>query len=91
MFVLSNFKYFIMGKKSDFKIITYKNALQKGVPVKKEIIKSFTDIETAEKELQKQFVLGVSPIHLIDEIKQTKTLYFRSLGAKNYCKKQSKL
>lgn len=77
--------------KSIFKIVTFKKATAKGKPYLKEVVKNYSTPESflkAKENLQKK---GVKKIVTHDLENKTKTLYYKSLGAKNYQKKDSSL
>lgn len=75
------------NSEDNFQIVTYQSATKKNVPYKKKKIQSFSSLKDQEKELDKKIKLGINTIEVIDTIKQTKTLYHKSLRAKNYTKK----
>lgn len=78
-------------EKTIFKIVTFKKATAKGKPYVKEFVKKFSTPESflkAKENLQKK---GVKKFVTHDLENNTKTLYYKSLGAKNYQKKDSSL
>lgn len=75
-------------EKTVFEIITFKSAVKKGVPYQKKSIQKFTSAESFEKVLKSTLKKQLKKFEVIDKEKKTKTLYYKSLGAYNYQKKE---
>ena len=80
-----------MASKTKFKIITKRLATKNKVPYYKEVIEHFTTREAAEKKLNALVIKQENYIALVDELSGIKTVFYKSLGAHSYSKKEFKL
>ena len=78
-------------EKTVAQIITFKPAVKKGRAYQKKSIQKFTDAAGFKKGLVNTLKKHLKKFEVIDLVNKTKTLYYKSLGAYNYQKKQTRI
>jgi len=74
-----------------FEIITFSTVVKKGVVILKPKSEKITTPESLSKKVDKLKNSTILRFHIINKKNNTKTLYNRVLGAKNFSKKVCKL